>query len=194
MKKKMLIGMLAAAVMMAMPVHADPLATAETDAGKISIIGYDTQNIGNKDYLVCLLDYENKGTEASSAGQTFSVTAYQDGVQIMQMMLIGEGGYEDYKDCYTNVLPGTPIKVYQNYELNGTTGEIVLEIREMISYSPEPLATCTFNLSDDGTPDPAEASDQAEAPADAAPADDAIAALEQRIADLEQRVSALENQ
>ena len=194
MKKKMLIGMLAAAVMMTMPVQADPLATAENDAGKLSILGYTTTADSQNDYLVCLVNYENTGSTANSAAMAFVITAYQNGIQLTNYMAPYKFEYEDYVDGFTNVLPGTSVNAFEFYALNSTDGEITLEINNIVSFSNEPLATCTFNLSDDGTPDPAEASDQAESPADAAPADDAIAALEQRIADLEQRVSALENQ
>ena len=165
MKKKMLIGMLAAAVMMAMPVQAESLARFEGDSGNIDILGYSTTSSGNDQYLVAL--------------------AYQDGVEL-ERGYIYEYTYEDFKSEDTNVRPGATLKFFELFELTSDS-PVDVEVSETFSFDDKPAAECTFDLS-------SEASDQAEAPADAAPADDAIAALEQRIADLEQRVSALENQ
>lgn len=185
MKKKLLIGMMAAAVMMAMPVQAESLARFEGDSGNIDILGYSTTSSGNDQYLVALFSYENTKDESNAPWLDFMIKAYQDGVEL-ERGYIYEYTYEDFKSEDTNVRPGATLKFFELFELTSDS-PVDVEVSETFSFDDKPAAECTFDLS-------SEASDQAEAPADAAPADDAIAALEQRIADLEQRVSALENQ
>ena len=182
MKKKMLIGMLAAAVMMAMPVQAESLARFEGDSGNIDILGYSTTSSGNDQYLVALFSYENTKDESNAPWLDFMIKAYQDGVEL-ERGYIYEYTYEDFKSEDTNVRPGATLKFFELFELESDS-PVDIEVSEAFSFDNKAPAEYSYS----------EPMVEAEAPADAAPADDAIAALEQRIADLEQRVSALESQ
>jgi hypothetical protein len=95
--KKIGFAVSAASMMISSVVLAEPIDTLTTEEGNVSIIGFTTAQDGDGgSCFVALLEYTNKTSESDSPLFNYSITAFQDGIEL-------ETGYIclDY-DVWTN--------------------------------------------------------------------------------------------
>ena len=187
--KKFLIPAIALSFLMATTVLADPYATLETIDGNVSIVGFTTaEDSDGAACFVALLEYENKKEESNSPLFEFSIKAYQDGVEL-DSGYIYNYSFENYKDSDTNVRPGSTLKYFQIFKLEGNS-PVDVEVAPMFNFDNQ-HAEYTFDLSEEMIPENTGGSSETETGGSSTVADK-IAELEQRIAELEQRVDELE--
>ena len=139
--KKFFIPAIALSFLMATTVLADPYATLETSDGNVSIVGFTTaEDSDGAACFVALLEYENKKEESNSPLFEFSIKAYQDGVEL-DSGYIYNYSFENYKDSDTNVRPGSTLKYFQIFKLEGNS-PVDVEVAPMFNFDNQHAEYC----------------------------------------------------
>ena len=186
--KKIGFAVFAASMMISSVVLAEPIDTLTTEEGNVSIIGFTTAQDGDGgSCFVALLEYTNKTSESDSPLFNYSITAFQDGIEL-ETGYIYDYSYENYKDAGTKIRPDSTLNFYKIFKLDGNS-PVVLEVAPMFNFDDTHIEY-TFDLSQEMIPDSAP-SEEAKSDAGTSMVAEKIAELEQRIADLEARVTAL---
>lgn len=97
--------------------------------------------------IVVEMTFRNDSDKSRSCGFTFSVDAYQDGVECDTAILWGETS--DQYDTGTNttdIKPGVEFTVYKAYKLRNETSKVVIEVKGLYDFDSKVLFTQTYNL------------------------------------------------
>lgn len=86
--------------------------------------------------LAAYFDFENLSEENKSFGFTYTVKAFQDGVEIENAMFAEN---EFHKNAFKEIQPNTKLKVGSFFECKNTEIPIILEVYEWISFDNEKL-------------------------------------------------------
>ena len=190
--KRIILSLLCSALLISTStVFADPLATLETEEGKVNIVGFTTTEDDGKPIFVALLEYENLKNESKSPDFEYSVTAYQDGVEL-EHTYIYNFSLDGYKDDGTRVRPGSVLSYYELFELE-SNDPVDIEVAPIFNFDSV-HAEYTFDLLDEIVPASTTAEETVNQDTSAASSvAQKISELEQKINELEQRIEVLES-
>jgi hypothetical protein len=204
---KKAIAALLTAVLMVVPVSADPLARIETPSnGNAEVVGYDLVEKNGKEMLVILLNYENTTNESKAPGWNVSLKAFDNGIQLDHAYASGFGYDNDYYNSITEVRPGGVLPFYMLFNAP-KSDNVEIELDELISFNSTP-AVVTLDMNKLGISESESENEPADTvETDASAAEDTsesssktkklkkrVSELEERVAALEERIAALENQ
>lgn len=86
--------------------------------------------------LAVYFDFENISDENKSFGFTYTVKAFQDGVEIENAMFVEN---EFHENAFKEIQPNAKLKVGNFFECENEESPIILEVYEWISFDNEKL-------------------------------------------------------
>lgn len=123
------IGMLTAAL--CVPVSAENLVHLEASEGIIDVVGYEVITEGGKNVLCVIADYENTTEESCMPIMQYTITAFQDGIELENAYTLYEP--EGCKDSTLEIRPGAKIRYSSQYELTGDT-PVEIEVAPLFDF------------------------------------------------------------
>ncbi|MDE7294999.1 MAG: DUF5067 domain-containing protein [Oscillospiraceae bacterium] len=97
--------------------------------------------------IVVEMTFRNDSDKSRSCGYTFSVDAYQDGIECDTAFLWGENSEKyDTGTNTTDIKPGVEFTVYKAYMLRDETNRVDIEVKGFLDLSNEILFAKIYNL------------------------------------------------
>lgn len=138
--------------------------TSDQGEGKVEENVENNDSIGDYSIVIdsCRLakDYEGKdvvivkytfnnvsGDESAAFLYTFDATVYQDGVGLNESYILDDSANYSSDNQTKEIKKGASIDVEVAYELNDTTADVEVEIKELFSFSDKTISK-TFKLAE----------------------------------------------
>lgn len=97
--------------------------------------------------LVVEMTFRNDSDKSRSCGLTFSVDAYQNGIECDTAILWGETSDKyDTGTSITDIKPGVEFTVYEAYKLRDETSDVVVEVKGLYDFDSKILFTKTYTM------------------------------------------------
>ena len=99
----------------------------------------------NKDVVIVKYKFTNNSDEPAPFYLTFDETVYQNGVGLNQAYILKDSANYNADNQTKEIKKGASIDVEVAYELNDTTTDIEVEVKELFSFSDETVKK-TFSI------------------------------------------------
>ena len=100
----------------------------------------------DKDVVIVKYSFTNNNDEAEAFYLAFEDTVYQDGVGLNECYFVDDSANYDSANQTKEIKTGASIEVEVAYELNDTTTDIEVEVKELFSFD-DSVVTKTFSIS-----------------------------------------------
>ncbi len=98
-----------------------------------------------EDVVIVLYSFTNNAKDPASFGWTFEDAVYQDGVGLNEAYVLADNANYSMDNQTKEIKSGATLEVEVAYELNDTTTDIEVEVKELISFSDDVIKK-TFKI------------------------------------------------
>lgn len=103
------------------------------------------QDYEGKEIVIVKYLFTNNGDEAASFMFAFDETVYQDGIGLNECYIADDSANYSADNQTKDIKPGSTLDVEVAYELNDTTTDIEVEVKELFSFDDKTI-TKTFTI------------------------------------------------
>lgn len=100
----------------------------------------------DKDVVIVKYNFTNNADEAASFMFAFDENVYQNGVGLNECIFVDDSANYSMDNQTKEIKTGASLEVEVAYELNDTTTDIEVEVKELISFD-DSVVTKTFSIS-----------------------------------------------
>lgn len=124
--------------------------TTDTDTNlgdyKVEIVSCRmAKDYAGKDIVIVKYNFTNNADEAASFMFAFDENVYQDGVGLNECYITDDSANYDSGNQTKEIKTGASLEVEVAYELNDTTTDIEVEVKELFSFD-DSVVTKTFSI------------------------------------------------
>ncbi len=98
-----------------------------------------------KDVVIVKYDFTNNSDDSASFMVAFDDTVYQDGIGLNESYVLDDSANYSSDNQMKDIKPGSTLDVEVAYELNDSTTDIEVEVKELFSFSDKTI-TKTFSI------------------------------------------------